>query len=126
MLISLVSKNLGDIVSETSSQVVLLFMKSKNLLVLIEELIRRNVTGKTWLATESWVVFPDLGSARYATILQGSLGFAVRSGQIPGLLDFLITLRPSALAISGHTEAISARGVFHHPSRWECIFTLKE
>lgn len=53
--------------------------------------------GIQWLASEAWSTAAVLSTPRkYHHILQGSMGFAIRQAQIPGLRDFLLRLSPSS------------------------------
>lgn len=58
---------------------------------------RQGLTGIQWLASEAWSTAAVLSSPRkYHQILQGSMGFAIRHADIPGLQDFLLRLHPSS------------------------------
>lgn len=80
---------------ESSSRVVLLFLslsKTKSFLKVME---KYNITDKQWLGSESWITQVDLASAKRRHILQGAIGFALPWTPIPGLGDFLLSLKPS-------------------------------
>uniref|UniRef100_A0A667Z0I5 Olfactory receptor C family, w1 n=1 Tax=Myripristis murdjan TaxID=586833 RepID=A0A667Z0I5_9TELE len=54
------------------------------------------LTGIQWLASEAWSTASVLSTpTKYRHILQGSMGFAIRRANIPGLQDFLLRLHPS-------------------------------
>lgn len=91
---------------ESSSRVVLLFMslfKTKNFLNVMEN---HNITDKQWLGSESWITQADLASAKRQHILQGAIGFALPQMVIPGLGDFLLSLKPSDEPQSDIVKAI--------------------
>ena len=54
-------------------------------------LLTRNITGKTWMG---YIASPLAQTPRFARIYQGSFGFEMRTGFVPGLHDFLISLKP--------------------------------
>ena len=57
---------------------------------------RQRLMGIQWLASEAWSTASVLSTpSRYSHILQGSMGFAIRRADIPGLQDFLLRLSPS-------------------------------
>lgn len=56
---------------------------------------RQGLTGIQWLASEAWSTAAVLSTPRkYHPILHGTVGFAIRRAQIPGLQDFLLRLNP--------------------------------
>uniref|UniRef100_A0A8C5HTX3 Extracellular calcium-sensing receptor-like n=1 Tax=Gouania willdenowi TaxID=441366 RepID=A0A8C5HTX3_GOUWI len=56
---------------------------------------RTGLTGIQWLASEAWSTATVLSTPRkYHNILQGSMGFAIRHAEIPGLQTFLHRLNP--------------------------------
>ncbi|XP_014907993.1 extracellular calcium-sensing receptor-like [Poecilia latipinna] len=63
--------------------------------VLLEEVLTQNVTGLQWVGSESWITANYLAEKRYAGILTGSLGFAIRKAKITGLREFLLKVNPS-------------------------------
>ncbi|XP_030259074.1 extracellular calcium-sensing receptor-like [Sparus aurata] len=54
-----------------------------------------NITGKQWVGSESWITQADLASVERKDILQGAMGFALPQASIPGLGEFLLSLKPS-------------------------------
>uniref|UniRef100_A0A8C4QM07 Vomeronasal 2, receptor 1 n=1 Tax=Eptatretus burgeri TaxID=7764 RepID=A0A8C4QM07_EPTBU len=90
----LLIQNLGRIVQRTKANTILLYTNEPDLFPFVEEIIMRNITDKTWLATHPWVSSPILGKKRYAEIFQGSIGFILRRGIVPGLQEFLKSLKP--------------------------------
>ena len=52
------------------------------------------MTGLQWLASEAWTAAAVLQTPRLMPYLGGTLGIAIRRGEIPGLRDFLLGLRP--------------------------------
>ncbi|XP_023155575.2 extracellular calcium-sensing receptor-like isoform X1 [Amphiprion ocellaris] len=80
---------------ESSSKVILMFMSfyyAKSFLAKIEAY---NITGKQWVGSESWITQADLASVGTKHILHGAMGFALPQASIPGLGDFLLSLKPS-------------------------------
>uniref|UniRef100_A0A8C5A2Y6 G-protein coupled receptors family 3 profile domain-containing protein n=1 Tax=Gadus morhua TaxID=8049 RepID=A0A8C5A2Y6_GADMO len=54
----------------------------------------QNVTGLQWIASEAWSAAKVLHTPSYMPFLAGTLGIAIRRGEIPGLRDFLLTISP--------------------------------
>lgn len=79
----------------STSRVVLLFMSLSYAKSFLSEMERYNITGKQWVGSEAWITQQDLASVKRKNILQGAMGFAFPVATIPGLGDFLLSLKPS-------------------------------
>ncbi|XP_056425654.1 extracellular calcium-sensing receptor-like [Hyla sarda] len=86
--------HLSKVIADSNATVVVVFSSGSNLLPVAEELLRRNITGKIWIASESWSTSGLVSKEKYWEILQGTLGFALHSGQIPGFKKFLSASNP--------------------------------
>ncbi|XP_027136159.1 extracellular calcium-sensing receptor-like [Larimichthys crocea] len=98
------SKLLDEIVTtlrKSSSKVVLLFMSLSFTKSFLSNMEKYNITGKQWVGTESWITQTDLASVERMNILQGAMGFALTLASIPGLGEFLLSLKPSDEPQSG-------------------------
>uniref|UniRef100_A0A671U4M5 G-protein coupled receptors family 3 profile domain-containing protein n=1 Tax=Sparus aurata TaxID=8175 RepID=A0A671U4M5_SPAAU len=80
---------------ESSSKVVLLFMSLSYTKSFMSKMENYNITGKQWVGSESWITQADLASVERKDILQGAMGFALPQASIPGLGEFLLSLKPS-------------------------------
>ena len=56
--------------------------------------MRQNVTGRQWIASEALTTATVLQTPRLMPYLAGTLGIAIRRGEIPGLRQFLLEIRP--------------------------------
>uniref|UniRef100_A0A3B5LSM0 Receptor ligand binding region domain-containing protein n=1 Tax=Xiphophorus couchianus TaxID=32473 RepID=A0A3B5LSM0_9TELE len=54
-----------------------------------KQVVRQNLTGLQWLASEAWSTAAVLQTPDLMPYLGGTLGIAIRRGEIPGLRDFL-------------------------------------
>ncbi|XP_029373068.1 extracellular calcium-sensing receptor-like [Echeneis naucrates] len=90
---------ISSIVSKThlsGAQVILVFAVEQDAAALFDEALRVGLFGIHWLASEAWSTAAVLSSPKkYHHILQGSMGFAIRKAQIPGLQDFLLHFNPT-------------------------------
>uniref|UniRef100_A0A3B4FKN3 Extracellular calcium-sensing receptor-like n=1 Tax=Pundamilia nyererei TaxID=303518 RepID=A0A3B4FKN3_9CICH len=89
---------ISSIVSNIQSSgvwVILVFAVEQDAAALFDEVLRMELAGIQWLASEAWSTAAILSTPRkYHHILQGSMGFAIRRADIPGLRDFLLRLNP--------------------------------
>uniref|UniRef100_A0A4W6C8B1 G-protein coupled receptors family 3 profile domain-containing protein n=1 Tax=Lates calcarifer TaxID=8187 RepID=A0A4W6C8B1_LATCA len=61
---------------------------------LFDEVVHRNITDKQWIATDAWVTYGSVSVPRNTLSLAGTIGFAVRKADIPGLGAFLTRVNP--------------------------------
>ncbi len=52
------------------------------------------MTGLQWMASEAWTAAAVLQTPHLMPYLAGTLGIAIRRGEIPGLREFLLQIRP--------------------------------
>uniref|UniRef100_A0A8C2YXH9 G-protein coupled receptors family 3 profile domain-containing protein n=1 Tax=Cyclopterus lumpus TaxID=8103 RepID=A0A8C2YXH9_CYCLU len=80
---------------ESSSKVVLLFLSLSYTKSFLSKIEKYNIAGKQWIGGESWITQAVLASVKRKIILQGAMGFAFPQTDIPGLDEFLLSLKPS-------------------------------
>nr|AAW38960.1 putative pheromone receptor CPpr11 [Cyprinidae sp. EA-2004] len=80
---------------ESRSHVILVFALEQDARALFLEVLHHNLTGIQWLASEAWITAAILSTPEFHSVLQGSLGYAIRRADIPGLQPFLLRLHPS-------------------------------
>ncbi|XP_062409082.1 vomeronasal type-2 receptor 1 [Sardina pilchardus] len=82
-------------VVDSTAKIVVVFSSDVDLSPLLDELLRQNVTDRTWLASEAWVT--SAAVARHPGIQQvlgGTLGFGLRRADLPGLRRHLLDIDP--------------------------------
>uniref|UniRef100_A0A4W6FD66 G-protein coupled receptors family 3 profile domain-containing protein n=1 Tax=Lates calcarifer TaxID=8187 RepID=A0A4W6FD66_LATCA len=84
-------KRIVDVMKKSTARVVIGFAHS-HMINLMEEVVRQNVTGLQWIASEVWTTAAVLQTPRLMPYLGGTLGIAVRRGEIPELRDFLLQI----------------------------------
>ncbi|XP_075433878.1 extracellular calcium-sensing receptor-like [Ascaphus truei] len=97
ILISRTDRNaphLTRVIAESNANAVVVFSSDLTFLPVVEELLRRNVTGKSWVASESWSTSGLLSKEEFWSVLQGTVGFAIHSGPIPRFREFLNDSNP--------------------------------
>ncbi|KAL6479471.1 hypothetical protein MHYP_G00129040 [Metynnis hypsauchen] len=80
----------------SGARVVLVFALEQDAKALFSEALKHNLTGVQWLASEAWITAAILTTPEFHSILQGSMGFAIRRAEIPSLQPFLLRLHPSS------------------------------
>ena len=64
------------------------------------------MTGLQWIASESWTAATIIQIPRYMPYLGGTLGIAIRRGEITGLRDFLLKTHPNDDPYVSHGNSI--------------------
>ncbi|MBN3310458.1 CASR protein, partial [Amia calva] len=84
-----------DVMKKSAAKVVISFSGEGELYPLLKEYANQNMTGIQWIASEAWVTASLFAHSDFYPSLGGTIGFAVRQGQIPGLRDYLVKVHPS-------------------------------
>lgn len=82
------------VIKTSTAKVVVVISTDAYLVPVMQEVFLNNVTGKQWIASEAWASSPIFRTSRLLPFLGGTLGIAIRRGEIAGLRDFLFLLRP--------------------------------
>uniref|UniRef100_A0A8C2FD17 Olfactory receptor C family, q1 n=1 Tax=Cyprinus carpio TaxID=7962 RepID=A0A8C2FD17_CYPCA len=72
-------------IQASTARVVVVFSTEAYLLPLMDEVVLQNVTGRQWIASEAWATSPVFHTQRLLPFLGGTLGIAIRRGEIQGL-----------------------------------------
>ncbi|KAG7455691.1 extracellular calcium-sensing receptor-like [Solea senegalensis] len=83
-----------DVMRKSTARVVIVFAHKSHMINLMEEVVRKNVTGLQWMASEAWTSAAVLQTPHLMPYLGGTLGIAIRRGEMPGFRDFLLQIRP--------------------------------
>ncbi|KAG7495886.1 extracellular calcium-sensing receptor-like [Solea senegalensis] len=87
-------RRIVDVMRKSTARVVIVFAHQIHMIQLMVEVVRQNVTGLQWIASEAWSSLDVLQTPHLMPYLGGTLGIAIRRGEIPGLSDFLLRIRP--------------------------------
>ncbi|XP_043121081.1 extracellular calcium-sensing receptor-like [Puntigrus tetrazona] len=89
-----IQRIIGMIRSSTA-RVVVVFSASSLLIPLMNEVAMQNITGRQWIASEAWATSTVFRTPRFQPYLGGTMGIAIRRGEIQGLYDFLLRIHPN-------------------------------
>ncbi|XP_013771507.1 extracellular calcium-sensing receptor-like [Pundamilia nyererei] len=88
-------RRIVNVMKKSTARVVIAFAHESHMINLIEEVAKQNVTGLQWLASEGWTATAAvLQTTKFMPYLCGTLGIAIRRGEITGLREFLLKIRP--------------------------------
>ncbi|XP_038548423.1 extracellular calcium-sensing receptor-like [Micropterus salmoides] len=88
-------RRIVDVMKKSTARVVMVFAHEIHLYRLMEEVVRQNVTGLQWMASEAWASVDVLQTPSFMPYLGGTLGIAIRRGEIAGFKDFLLGIHPN-------------------------------
>ncbi|KAF7218584.1 extracellular calcium-sensing receptor-like [Nothobranchius furzeri] len=87
-------KRIVNVIKTSTARVVIVFAHEIHVIQLMEEVVRQDVTGLQWIASETWTSAAVLQTTKLIPHLSGTLGIAIRRGEIPGLRNFLLKINP--------------------------------
>ncbi|XP_041850815.1 extracellular calcium-sensing receptor-like isoform X1 [Melanotaenia boesemani] len=99
-------KRIVDVMKKSTARVVIVFAHENQIINFMEEVVRQNMTGLQWMASEAWTASAVLQTPHLMPYLGGTLGIAIRQGEIPGLKDFLLQTRPDLLHNNSYENSI--------------------
>ncbi|XP_014186571.1 extracellular calcium-sensing receptor-like [Haplochromis burtoni] len=88
-------RRIVNVMKKSTARVVIAFVHESHMINLMEEVVKENVTSLQWMASEGWTATAGvLQTPQFMPYLGGTLGIAIRRGEIPGLREFLLQIRP--------------------------------
>ncbi|KAG1927332.1 extracellular calcium-sensing receptor [Pimephales promelas] len=88
-------QHITTVIQASTARVVVVFSTPSFLIPLLDDLVLQNITGRQWIASEAWATSLVHHTPRLLPFLRGTLGIAIRRGEIQGLHEFLLRLHPS-------------------------------
>ncbi|XP_032806079.2 extracellular calcium-sensing receptor-like isoform X2 [Petromyzon marinus] len=84
-----------NVIQNSTVKVIIAFVIDAELEPIIKEMARRQIVGKTFIASESWISSPVIHKPQYADVLEGTIGFDMISADMNKLSDFLRNSKPT-------------------------------
>ncbi|KAL1256614.1 hypothetical protein QQF64_012159 [Cirrhinus molitorella] len=88
-------QHITRVIQASTARVVVVFSTPSFLIPLIDDVVLQNMTGRQWIASEAWATSFVHHTPRLLPFMKGTIGIAIRRGEIQGLHDFLLRLRPN-------------------------------
>ncbi|XP_071353039.1 extracellular calcium-sensing receptor-like isoform X1 [Trachinotus anak] len=104
-------RRIVDVIRKSTARVVIVFAHESHMIDLMKEVVRQNVTGLQWMASEAWTSAAVLQTPHLMPYLGGTLGIAIRRGEIPGLREFLLQIRPDLNHNNSYGNNVPPRSV---------------
>ncbi|XP_053176787.1 extracellular calcium-sensing receptor-like [Scomber japonicus] len=105
------------LIKTSTARVVMVFAHEIHMIKLMEEVVRQNVTGLQWIASEAWASNDVLQTPQLMPYLGGTLGIAIRRGELTGFMDFLLRIHPGQHDSNNENSMVN--------QFWEYIFQCR-
>uniref|UniRef100_A0A667X6B6 G-protein coupled receptors family 3 profile domain-containing protein n=1 Tax=Myripristis murdjan TaxID=586833 RepID=A0A667X6B6_9TELE len=89
-------RRIVNVMKKSTARVVIGFSVFIHVIYFNPEVVKQNVTGLQWIASEAWTAATRMQTPDLMPYLGGTLGIAIRRGEIPGLRDFLLRISPDS------------------------------
>ncbi|XP_061576531.1 extracellular calcium-sensing receptor [Cololabis saira] len=83
-----------EMIKKSTVKVILAFTPEGDLYPLMLEVVKQNITGIQWIASEAWITAPRPSTPEIYHSFGGALGFVVQKMAIPKLKPFLTGINP--------------------------------
>ncbi|KAM3924635.1 extracellular calcium-sensing receptor-like [Leptodactylus fuscus] len=87
--------NIVKVIKRSTSKVVVVFCNDADLMPVLNEWLRQNVSKKILIASDAWSTTKIFSTTKFSELLHGTIGFAFSSGTLLGLKEFLNKVHPS-------------------------------
>ncbi|XP_018416471.1 PREDICTED: extracellular calcium-sensing receptor-like [Nanorana parkeri] len=83
-----------NVIKRSTAKVVVAFCNEADLILVLSEWSRQNVSKKILIASEAWSTSKLFSLQKYSSLLTGSIGLAFSSGTLPNFKEFLNKINP--------------------------------
>ncbi|XP_027136489.1 extracellular calcium-sensing receptor-like [Larimichthys crocea] len=83
-----------EMIKQSTVKVILAFVPENDFYPLMIEVVKQNITGIQWIASEAWITASKLSTPEMYRAFGGALGFVVQKMAIPNLKPFLTGISP--------------------------------
>ncbi|XP_044059732.1 extracellular calcium-sensing receptor-like [Siniperca chuatsi] len=85
-----------EMIKQSTVKVILAFVPEGDFYPLMKEVVKQNITGIQWIASEAWITATQPSTPEIYQAFGGALGFVVQKMAIPNLKPFLTGISPYA------------------------------
>ncbi|XP_034556202.1 LOW QUALITY PROTEIN: extracellular calcium-sensing receptor-like [Notolabrus celidotus] len=113
-----------ETIKQSTAKVILAFVEEGDFYPLMQEVVKQNITGIQWIASEAWITASLLSTPEMYPAFGGALGFVVQKMAIPKLKPFLTSISPYAdpsaafvrdfweMMVTDHLQRVNFRNQF--------------
>ncbi|XP_068129501.1 extracellular calcium-sensing receptor-like [Hyperolius riggenbachi] len=89
------AQHIIKVIRESTVKVIVVFSTDVDLMPILDEMLRQNITDITFVASDAWSTTSVQSIETYSELLVGTIGLAFYSGAIPGFKRFLGAIHPA-------------------------------
>ncbi|XP_029028040.1 vomeronasal type-2 receptor 1-like [Betta splendens] len=83
-----------EMIKHSTVKVILAFVPEGDFYPLMKEIVKQNISGIQWIASEAWITAPRPSTPEMFQTFGGTLGFVAKRMTIPNLQSFLMSINP--------------------------------
>ncbi|KAJ1080393.1 hypothetical protein NDU88_000606 [Pleurodeles waltl] len=83
-----------QVIMNSTAKAVVFFATDYDMIPILDELVRQNVTGKIWIASEGWSTSALFSTEKFSKVLAGTIGFENHNGEMMGFQNYQLSLSP--------------------------------
>ncbi|XP_072254968.1 extracellular calcium-sensing receptor-like [Pyxicephalus adspersus] len=83
------------VIKQSTARIIVVFAAGLDLLPILDEMTKQNITGKTFVASKGWSTTTLQYIGVFSHLLAGTVGLAFYSEGIPGFREFLYKIHPN-------------------------------
>ncbi|CAJ1065292.1 extracellular calcium-sensing receptor-like [Xyrichtys novacula] len=87
-------RNIVETIKQSTVKVILAFVSDADFYHFMQEVVKQNITGIQWIASEAWITAIQLSTPEMYQAFGGALGFVMQKMAIPKLKPFLTNISP--------------------------------
>ncbi|XP_029440271.1 extracellular calcium-sensing receptor-like [Rhinatrema bivittatum] len=88
------TRRIVEVVKKMSAKVIVVFSSAENLYPVMLAIVKSDISGKVWIASDGWTVSPIFNEKDFLKTLKGTIGISVPTGNIPNFKEYLYNLHP--------------------------------
>ncbi|XP_029441496.1 extracellular calcium-sensing receptor-like [Rhinatrema bivittatum] len=88
------TRHILEVVKKMTAKVIVAFSSANKLYPVMLAIVKSEIFGKIWIATNAWADFPIFNVKDFSKSLKGTIAFSVPTGNIPRFKDYLYDLHP--------------------------------
>ncbi|XP_066566535.1 extracellular calcium-sensing receptor-like [Amia ocellicauda] len=83
-----------ETIKQTTARVIVVFSSGACFAPLAREIVHQNIRDRQWIGSEGWTTSTAIFTVEMFSSFGGTIGIAIRRGEITGLKEFLLQVRP--------------------------------
>ncbi|XP_037533757.1 extracellular calcium-sensing receptor-like [Nematolebias whitei] len=87
-------QNIIETIKASTSKVIVAFVSHMDLVILLKEFSKSNLTGYQWVGSEGWIFDSQIAAMDKNHIMDGAIGLSIPKAHVGGLKEFMLDIQP--------------------------------